>query len=84
MSSELEKVLDSTMKKLVEEYMEKNLKKATSDMVENLALVFTYKKTLNLVKHSKTLSIWTIVIGISTVLLFISAVIQLITLFFCP
>ena len=43
-----------------------------------------YLSSENLVKHSKTLSIWTIVIGVSTILLFISAIAQLIKLFFFP
>lgn len=42
----------------------------------------TYLSTENLVKYSKTLRIWTIVIGVSTILLFISAVLQLVKLFF--
>lgn len=43
-----------------------------------------YLSTENLIKHSKILSIWTIVIGVSTILLFITAVIQLKIAYFSP
>ncbi|MBI2832370.1 MAG: hypothetical protein HYX79_08955 [Chloroflexi bacterium] len=55
MSSEREKEFDSIMEKLVEEYMARELKNATWNNVENLSFVFTYKKTLNLVRLSENL-----------------------------
>ena len=45
-------------------------------------ILLTYLSTEDLAKHSKTLSIWTKIIGVSTILLFISAVLQLVKLFF--
>ena len=51
---------------------------------EQFVAFLLYLSSENLVKHSKTLSIWTIVIGVSTILLFISAVLQLIKLCFFP
>ncbi len=91
MLSEEEKEINAKMDSLADEYMKREIKNATWDIAENLSLVFTYKKTANLVKlsenlakHSKSLTCWTIVIGISTILLFISAVMQLIKLCFFP
>ena len=82
-----EEEIDDKMVRLADEYMKREIENATWDNAENLSLVFTYKKTANLVKlsenlakHSERLTRWTIVIGISTILLFISAVIQLIKL----
>ena len=51
---------------------------------DKLCSILAYQSSENLIEHSKTLKCWTIVIGVSTILLFISAVAQLIKLFFCP
>lgn len=56
----------------------------TSASAHEIIAGLTYMSSQNLVKHSKTLKCWTIVIGVSTILLFVSAVLQLIRLFFCP
>ena len=76
MDSEKEKEINDKMERLADEYLEKEIKNATRDYVENLTLVFTYKKTANLVKlsenlvkHSKRLTCWTIVIAIFTIVL---------------
>ena len=59
------------------EYLDKNVEELNT----HWNTILLYLSSENLVKHSKTLSIWTIVIGTSTILLFLSAVIQLIKLF---
>jgi len=77
--------INAKMDSLADEYMKREIPKATWNNVENLSFVFTYQKTANLVKlsenlvkHSRALTKWTIVIAISTILLFLSAVITLI------
>ncbi|MFC2013968.1 hypothetical protein ACFLU8_03725 [Chloroflexota bacterium] len=55
MSSERENEFDALMEKLVEEYMEHELEYPNWQNAENLSFVFTYKKTLNLVKLSENL-----------------------------
>ena len=79
-----EEEMKTKMDSLADGYMQKYLPEAKVDDFENLAIAFSYRHTVNLIKHSKTLSIWTIVIGASTILLFISAVMQLIKLCFFP
>jgi len=76
MDSEKEKEINAKMESLADEYLEREIKNATWDNVENLTFVFTYKKTANLVKlsenlvkHSKRLTWWTIVVAIFTIVL---------------
>ena len=63
-------------------------KKALSDKgkdtidTDRAILLLTYFSSENLAKHSKTLKCWTIAVGVATILLFISAVLQLVKLFF--
>ena len=52
-----EKEEDELMGKLACEYMEKELPGANWNNAENLSLVFTYKKTVNLVKLTENLVI---------------------------
>ena len=87
LSEEEEKELNAKYDSIADEYMKKEMQKPPEKRgdAENLSMVFTYKKTANLVKlsenlvkHSRALTIWTIVIAISTILLFLSAVITLI------
>ncbi len=81
--------LDNTLDNL--EDMEKHLrdreKKAQQEErrsieVNRAIFLLTYKSSENLLKHSNSLNFWTKVIGVSTILLFISAVLQLVKLFF--
>ncbi len=76
MDSEKEKEINDKMERLADEYLEREVNKATGDYVENLTYVFTYKNIANLVKlsenlvtHSKRLTFWTVVIAIFTVVL---------------
>jgi len=78
---------DNEERKLKEEY--ERAHKKVSSLVEMTHGINTewvtfllYLSSENLTKQSKTLSKWTIVIGIATILLFISAVIQILTLCF--
>ena len=50
----------------------------TREVNTDLYNFLVYLSSENLVKHSRALTIWTIVIAISTILLFLSAVITLI------
>ena len=85
MLSEEEKEINAKMDSLADEYMKREIPNATSNNVENLSFVFTYKKTANLVKlsenlveHSKTLSRWTKIIAFTSIALIIFAIAQII------
>ena len=76
LSKEEEKGINTKMDNLADEYMKINIPKATVEQFENLAIAFTYKQSVNLiklsenlVKHSKRLTCWTIVIAIFTIVL---------------
>ncbi len=81
MDSEEGKEINVKMDSLADEYMQKHVPNATVDQFENLAIAFTYKQTLNLiklsenlVKHSKRLTCWTIVIAVFTIVLGVSTI----------
>ena len=78
LSKEEEKELTAKMDSITDEYMKREIPRSSWEYAENLSSVVTYKMTANLVKYSRALIIWTIVIAISTILLFLSAVITLI------
>ena len=68
-----EKAIKTKMDSLADAYMEKHIPNATVDKFENLAIAFTYKQTVNLVKLSENLvrstdklKCWTIAIAILT------------------
>ncbi len=48
LSDEQEKEINTKMDSLADEYLQREIKNATWDNVENLSFVFTYKKTANL------------------------------------
>ena len=82
MSNKLEKECLSQIDERCLRYIERELETQGYKDIENLSIVTTYLQTSNLVKHSKVLSRWTIIIGVSTVLLFITAAYDFITTFF--
>jgi len=82
MLSEEEKELNAKMDSLADEYMKREIPKATWANAENLSLVLTYKKTANLVKHSENLIKWTKVIAGTSVALIVFAIAQIIVLVF--
>ena len=55
MISEEEEKLNAKMDSLADEYMKREIPNADWQHTENLSLVFTYKKTANLVKLSESL-----------------------------
>ncbi|MFC1912660.1 hypothetical protein ACFLX7_00460 [Chloroflexota bacterium] len=80
LSKEEKKVFSEIMDGIVEKYIRAELLKppeARGD-AENLSFVFTYINTKNLVKHSNTLSNWTIVIACTSVALIALAIAQII------
>jgi hypothetical protein len=75
LSKKEKKELSDKMDSLADDYMKKEIPNANLNNVEMLSFVLTYRMTANLVKHSRTLTIWTIVIAISTILLLLSTII---------
>ena len=64
----------ATFKRILDEYVEKELiseNKSSAGSAENLCIVFGYKNTANLVKHSKHLTWLTIALLIVIVVLLI-------------
>ena len=68
-----EKEIKTKMDSLADAYMEKHIPNATVNQFENLAIAFTYKQTVNLVKLSENLvgstdklKCWTIAIAVLT------------------
>ena len=73
LSKDKEKKAAAIFERVIDEYVEKNVINATGHLsAENLSIVFGYKNTENLVKHSKMLSgltIGLIVIGLGMIVL---------------
>ena len=73
LSEEEEKEINTKMDSLADKYMKNNIPEADVDQFENLAIAFTYKQTVNLVKLSENLvrstdrlKCWTIAIAVLT------------------
>ncbi|GAI76307.1 unnamed protein product, partial [marine sediment metagenome] len=56
LSKDKEKKAAAIFERVLDEYVKKNVINATEHSAENLSIVFGYKNTENLVKHSKTLT----------------------------
>jgi len=83
LSEEEEKEINAKMDSLADEYMKREIPKATWNNVENLSFVFTYKKTANLVKATKKLNRSTNFLLVVTVLLLGAVIIQIVSAFVC-
>jgi len=86
-TSEVPKIeIESAKKviKLIKEDLGFPITDTTSPSPQEIISGLTYLSSQNLLKHSDSLNRWTIVIGLSTILLFASAVLQLIKLFCFP
>ena len=72
LSKEEKKTMYAKMENLVNEYLKKELIDKEVPSVENVSIVLGYKNTVNLVKHSKTLTgltVGLIVIGVGMIVL---------------
>jgi len=72
LSKEEEKGMYTKMELFVNEYLKKELVDKESPSVENVSIVLGYKNTVNLVRHSKTLTCLTIgliVLGVGMITL---------------
>ena len=86
MLSEKEEEYNAKMDRIADEYMEKAMEQASWSDAENLSFVFTYKKTVNLVKYSENLlksseilNKWTKILAGTAVAMIIIAVVQIFT-----
>ncbi len=86
LSEKEEKEINTKMDGLADEYMKKYIPEATVDMFENLAIAFTYKQTVNLinvtknlVKETEKLKFLTIALFVTTCLLLVAAIIEIVT-----
>ena len=61
-----EKEIDTQMDSLAEEYMQKKIPNATVTDFENLAIAFTYRLSVNLIRSTDKLKRWTIAIAVLT------------------
>ena len=86
LSEKEEKEINTKMESLADEYMRKYIPNATVDKFENLAIAFTYKQTVNfinvtknLVKETEKLKFLTIALFVTTCLLLVAAIIEIVT-----
>ena len=61
-----EKQIDIQMDSLAEKYMQEKIPNATVHDFENLAIAFTYKLSVNLIRSTDKLKWWTIAIAVLT------------------
>ncbi len=87
MDSEQEREIDAKMEVIADEYMVREVLHGNSDSAENLSLVFTYKKTANLVRISENLvrstdrlKYWTIAIAVLTFVMICTTIVNIVVL----
>ena len=87
LTEEEEKEFFDKMDNIAGKYIREELQKPPMERgdAENLSFVFTYKQTAklvklseSLVKHSKSLTCWTIVIAVTTLALIFSTITQIV------
>ena len=86
LSKEEEKDINTKMDSLADEYMKIKIPNATVEQFENLAIAFTYKQTVNLinvtknlVKETEKLKCLTIALFVTTCLLLVAAIMEIVT-----
>ncbi len=77
LSKDKEKEAAAIFEKVLDEYVEKEVINATKHSAENLCIVFGYKNTTNLVKHSKDLTGLTIALCLNSVTMIFLAIEQI-------